>query len=391
MRTTPVLNSRLVLLWFAGVDLRLTLLAVPPLIPLIHRGLGLDETGVAALTNIPVLLLSAAAIPGSLAIARFGAKGSLIVGLWLIAIASMLRGVGSSIPVLFAMTFLMGTGIAMAQPALPTLVRQWESTRISFATSVWANGLLVGEALSASLTIPVVLPLFGGAWQPSIGVWGIPVALTAIAFMVVPSPKPPASSGVPALWLPNFRDSRVWKIGIFQSAASLTYFGANTFIPDYLHSIGRPELVAPCLSSLNIGQLPASLIIGLIPLRVVGRRESSIVVALAIAAALAGFVIAPGIASIVASAMFGFCAAYILVLSFALPALLAHGPDVARLSAGTFTIGYAISFIVTELAGAAWDATHQPALAFLPLAIAAAIVLALGTCLGAMTNRIGTL
>ena len=384
-----LLNRRIALLWLAGVDLRLTLLAVPPLLPIIHQSLKLDESGIAALTNLPVLLLSAAAIPGSLAIARFGAKGALIIGLWLIAVGTLLRGAGSSIPILFLMTFVMSIGIAMAQPALPTLVRLWEPGRISFATSVWANGLLFGEAISASLTIPVVLPLFAGAWEPSLGVWGIPVALTAIAFMITPVPRAVVDTAVRALWLPNFRDSRVWKIGIFQSASSLTYFGANTFIPDYLHAIGRPELVAPCLSALNIGQLPASLIIGLIPLRIVGRRETSLLVAAGIIAALAAFIVAPGIPSIVASATFGLCAAYILVLSFALPPLIAQGPDVGRLSAGTFTIGYAISFLITELAGAVWDFTHQPVLAFLPLIFAAAIVVALGTRLGALIVRIG--
>src|SRR5271169_1739833 len=38
---------RLALLWLAGVDLRITLLAVPPLLPWIHRDLPLDETAVA--------------------------------------------------------------------------------------------------------------------------------------------------------------------------------------------------------------------------------------------------------------------------------------------------------------------------------------------------------
>ena len=38
---------RFVLLWLAGIDLRLTLLAVPPVLPLIHRDLALDETTVA--------------------------------------------------------------------------------------------------------------------------------------------------------------------------------------------------------------------------------------------------------------------------------------------------------------------------------------------------------
>jgi len=38
--------------------------------------------------------------------------------------------------------------------------------------------------------------------------------------------------------------------------------------------------------------------------------------------------------------------------------------------------------VTTVLSGALWDATHQPALAFLPIAGAAVIVLGLGARLG---------
>lgn len=331
---------------------------------------------------MPVLLLSAAAIPGSLAIARWGARGGLIVALWIIALAAALRGAGPSIAMMFAATIVMGAGIAMAQTALPTLVRAWYPDRIAFATSLWANGLLCGEALSASLTIPLILPLFGGAWEPAIAIWSVPVALSAIAFALV---TPPATAGpeAAARWLPDFRDSRVWRIGVFQSAASLAYFGANTFIPDYLHAVGRPALVGVCLGALNIGQIPASLVMGLVPLRVLALRRTSLAVAFLVAAGLATFVLVPyPLAAIAASATFGFAGAYILAFSFALPAFLARGPDVARVSAGTYTIGYAIAFVTTVLSGALWDATHEPALAFLPMLGAAGIVLVLGPRLG---------
>src|SRR5207247_707653 len=43
-------------LWLGGFDLRVTLLAVPPVVPLIHRDLGLDEKGISALVGLPVLL-----------------------------------------------------------------------------------------------------------------------------------------------------------------------------------------------------------------------------------------------------------------------------------------------------------------------------------------------
>ena len=36
-----------------------------------------------------------------------------------------------------------------------------------FATAVYANGFLIGEAVPAALTIPLVLPLVGGSWPAS--------------------------------------------------------------------------------------------------------------------------------------------------------------------------------------------------------------------------------
>src|SRR2546423_5610438 len=72
--------TRLFLLWLGGIDLRLTLLAVPPLIPLIHRELNLDEKAVGALVSLPVVLFALAAVPGSLLIAPLGVRRALAVG-----------------------------------------------------------------------------------------------------------------------------------------------------------------------------------------------------------------------------------------------------------------------------------------------------------------------
>jgi CP family cyanate transporter-like MFS transporter len=135
-RADLVTGWRLTLLWLAGIDLRLTILAVPPVLPLIHRDLALDEKAVAALTGLPVLLFGLIAVPGSLMIARLGARRATIAGLLLVAVASALRGVGPSAPMLFVMTFVMGAGVAIMQPALPALVSAWFATRPALATAV---------------------------------------------------------------------------------------------------------------------------------------------------------------------------------------------------------------------------------------------------------------
>src|SRR5206468_415547 len=118
------------LLWLAGVGLRLTILAVPPVISLIQADLQLTGTEIGVLTGLPIVLFGVAALPGSLLIARYGAVAILVTGLTIAGIASALRGAVPHTYVLYAATIVMGAGVAIMQPALPPLVRQWLPKRI---------------------------------------------------------------------------------------------------------------------------------------------------------------------------------------------------------------------------------------------------------------------
>ena len=60
------------LLWLAGVAMRMTILAMPPVIPLVHDELHMSETQVGLLIGLPLAVFAIAAIPGSLLIARIG-------------------------------------------------------------------------------------------------------------------------------------------------------------------------------------------------------------------------------------------------------------------------------------------------------------------------------
>ena len=367
-------------LWFAGADLRLTVLAVPPVLPLIHHQFGLSERAIGALSGLPVLLFGLAAIPGSLLIARLGARRAAVAGLFVIAASSAARGLGPSVPMLFAMTFVMAAGVAFVQPALPALVGEWFISRAGFATAVYANGLLVGEALPAALTIPLVLPLVGGSWPASFAVWSVPVAVTALLMALCPTPPNPAQRATtptaPARWWPDWRSRQMWELGLMQGGTGGLYFTANALIPDYLNAISRPELVTAGLSALNLGQLPASLLL-LMMARRLGLSKAAVVLAqfaglLGIAALMTGL----PLLSILGAGIIGFCCAFTLIVTLALPPQLVAAGDVHRLSAGMFTIGYMLSCIVPLAGGAIWDVTRLPAAGFAAPAAAAAIVIA---------------
>jgi MFS transporter, CP family, cyanate transporter len=266
---------------------------------------------------------------------------------------------------LFAMTFIMGAGVAIMQPALPALVSAWFATRPALATAVYANGLIVGETLSAALTIPLVLPLVGGSWPQSFVLWAVPVIATAVLIALGTPHVPRDESAPPRRWWPDWRHPHTWQLGIVLGGGSALYFSCNAFIPDYLYAIGRPDLVNACLTALNAGQLPGSFIILIFARRLAGHRAPFIVTALAGLAGLAGLLTANPLVMIASAAVVGFAAAFVLILTLALPPLLAPTEDVHRLSAGMLAIGYTVTFLIPYVGGAIWDATDITATAFL--------------------------
>jgi MFS transporter, CP family, cyanate transporter len=369
----------LTLLWLAGMSLRLTLLAIAPLLPLIHRDLALSEAEIGTLGGLPSLLLAFAAIPGAMLIARFGARPTLVAGLVLTALGSAARSAAPDILSLYAATVAMAAGVAIMQPAMPRLVRDWMPDRIGFATAIYSNGLLVSEVLAVALAIPVMVALADGSWRFSLVLWAAPVAATAALVMAF-APRAPGGGAARAgggRWWPDWRDPRIWRLGFLLGGVNTIYFSANTFLPDYLHKIGRPELVGDVLTGLNGGQLPASLLMIGLAGRLAPRRATYVAMAALVALSIAGILLSAGSAIIWWAVLLGGANAVLLILMLALPALLGSAGDAHRISAAMFTISYPCAVVLPILGGFAWDVTGISAVAFAPAAIGAMTILSL--------------
>jgi len=365
----PLPWLRLLMLWLAGVDLRVTLVAIPPLFPLIHRDLRLDETMVAMLLGLPVLLMASASILGSMLTTWLDARRAVMMGIAVVGLSSALRGVGPSLAMLFGMTLIMGMGVALFQPALPALVYQWTPEHIGLATAVYTNGLLAGEVMGAGLTTQALLPL-AGSWQMSLALWGLFPLATLVLLWTLTGPLQRREILPRKQWWPDFRDPRTWRLGIIQSGTSLVFWGANTFFPDFLHRAGSTHLIAPTLVWLSAGQLLASLTVALMPGLLVGRTRPIQLAAVVTGAGLALFFVPHDWSRLLGAGVMGTFSALAFVLILAFPPLLAADSDeVHRLSAGMFTIGYSATFLLTLACGALWDRTGIAAAALAPIAL----------------------
>src|SRR5205085_187162 len=223
------------LLWLAGNALRLPILAVPPVLTPIQAELGMSGTQVGILSGLPVTLFALAALPGSLLIARIGAMPAVVAGLLFAAVGSACRGFVPDVAWLYAATIVMSAGIAVMQPALPAVVRQWLPERVGFATAVYTNGLIVGEIVPVAAMTTVVLPLTGD-WRSALAFWAAPLVVIAVMIMAL-APRHHAAraqAGGPAHWWPDWRNPLVWRFGLMIGGANSAYFGSNAFLPGYL-------------------------------------------------------------------------------------------------------------------------------------------------------------
>ena len=379
---------RIILLWLIGHCLRLTILAVPPVIPQIHTELAMSATGVGILGGLPVVTFAAAALAGSLLIARLGPVRAIVIGLILVAVPGALRGAVPAVAWLYAMTALMGAGVAVMQPAMPALVRLWTPDRIGFATAVYSNGLLVGEVWPVLLTLPLVLPMVGGSWQRALAFWSLPVAIIAVLVLFAPrGAKEPGLSREQPRWWPNWRDGLIWRLGLSFGAANATYFGSNTFLPDYLASHGRPDLISAALSALNFGQLPASFLLLALASRLMRRAWPFVALGFTALTGVIGIASTASAWTVLWAGVLGFSGAGVLVLVLALPPLLCAPADVAPVAAATMTVSYTLAMIIAVVSGAAWDLTGIPAAAFAPMGCCALLLIAVAATMRFDTRR----
>jgi len=399
MPMRPIIGQRLIplaLLWLSGACLRLTVLAIPPVVPLLHADLHLSETGIGWLSSLPPLLFAIAAVPGSLLIARFGVVSALVVGLLLNAAGSAARGAIPDAAALYASTIVMAAGVAIMQPALPPLVRAWFPKRIGFATAVYTTGLLIGEILPAALTIPLVLPYVDDSWRLSFAVWTVPVLLTALIVGLY-APKLGGAKFVSnhnaaptnRLWWPDWQRPLIWQLGLILGSVNAIYFVANAFLPDYMVAEGRPDLVGSALTALNVGQLPAAFLMLGVAGRLVTRPWAYAVTGLASLLALIGMLTTHGGWIVFWAGMLGFTDALTLILALALPSVLSAADDVHRTSAGMFTISYSCAMVMSVIGGWLWDVTHMPITSFAPAAVSAIAIVALASTVKGAAHEAG--
>jgi CP family cyanate transporter-like MFS transporter len=366
------------LLWLAGLYMRLPILVAPALAPAIGDELGLSQTHIGALTTLPVLMLALGALVGSLLIMRLGPRNALAAALAVVGIMSATRGLAQGPTLLLGASALMGLAIAVMQPALPALLPRWLTpSRIALGSACYMNGMLMGEFIGAGLTLPVIMPLTGNSWRLTLLVWSLPALLIALLLML---PKTAPSDGSDSSqWLPRLRDPLMWKLGLLLAGTASLFFGTNAYMASILEQRGELARLDTTLFSFNFAQVASSALMLWMARHWVGRRGPILWSAGLSVAAILGFILVEGWVGVAFAVGMSFFAGILLILVVSLPPYLVSSAEAGRLSAGNFTIGYTVAFLVPLIGGLLADTTGNAlaAIGFISLCAALTVPLAL--------------
>lgn len=370
LRSLPI--GMFSVLWLIGWTLRVPILSAPPLATQIADSFGLGETGIGALTMLPIVAVAFGAVPAGWLIARFGLRTSIGGGIAVMAFASIARGYVPSATLLFAASILMGLGVAVFQTALPAAARTWTPSHAALGSAIYLNGMMVGEFAGAGLTLPLVMPLADGDWRTALVIWAVPIlAIAAISFFIRPAKSQQSEANTDddepetGSAFPRWNDRQVWQFGLLLACSIVVFYAINAYAGAVLRSRGEEHALAGLLAAFNATPFLASVVVLAAP-QWIGRRNPLGASAIVAALGLAGFVFFEGWASWAAAVIAGLASTIELILLVSLPVTIAKGLGVIRLSAGTTLIGYAVAFVLPLIGGWIAEETGRTEVALLP-------------------------
>ena len=365
-------KSVLVALMLVAFNLRTPLTSLPTLVTDIESTTGLGKVGIGALTTIPILMMGLLAFLVPSLAARFGLIRVVWFAVAVLALASAIRLGGAQPAVLFLSAFLAGAGIAMAGGCVPAIVRQQLPHRIGLVTGLWTMSLMLGAAISASLTVPLEHLL--GSWQAALAFWAVPTAVAWVIWTVVERRErvaaPPAARQVTSLSDLPWRSSTAWALTAFLAFNSILYYTTVAWLAPSLEARGLTQAQAGAAFGLTsaVGII-AALVFPPLLQRSQHPRVLLAAVVLATCTSLLGIAFVPLLATAFWMVLFGVANTAWFTMGQALIGMLStDGGHAARLTAMVYAGMYLMAATGPVTAGALLQATGSWASAFAILA-----------------------
>ena len=286
-----------------GLNLRIGVASIGPVLGDIRASLGLSATMASLLTTIPVFAFGAFAFFTPALTRRIGMHRLLGVMILALAAGILLR-LHPSLLALFLGTVIVGAAIAIGNVVMPPAIKQDFSHRAGLMMGLYSTALFVGAAAASGLTVPM-LPLAGGDWRAALALWSVPAVLAAVIWIPQIRRAPgrmktsgdvadaPSEQGEPPL-RSLFTDPTALAVTALMGLQSTSYYAALTWVPTILQDAGMASGPAGWLLSYSaFPGILAALVTPAIARRLQPQWLPVLVAVLLTAAAYLGLALAP--------------------------------------------------------------------------------------------------
>jgi CP family cyanate transporter-like MFS transporter len=148
----------------AAVNLRITIIAVGPLIETIRVDVGMSNFLAGGLTTLPFVCVGVLSFGGSRLIQRYGYRRVVAVSLALLAAGAVVRALMPTAGLILLLTLPVGVAVAALTVVLPPAVKQWFPERAGAATGAYLAASGVGAGIASFLALPLSDALGGWRW-----------------------------------------------------------------------------------------------------------------------------------------------------------------------------------------------------------------------------------
>ncbi|WP_426594696.1 MFS transporter [Cellulomonas sp. McL0617] len=165
-----------------GLNLRLAVAAVSPIVGQLRDTFPVSTTQVGLLGTIPV---AAFALFGTLAAPigrKIGLEPAIILAMAFAVVGQLLRAVAPTMPVFLGWSVLALGGMGMGNVLLPPLVKRYFPDRIGAVTASYSVALTVSTAVPPLVALPVAQ---AAGWRVSVGMWAVVGVAAIVPWIVV--------------------------------------------------------------------------------------------------------------------------------------------------------------------------------------------------------------
>ncbi len=194
---------------------------------------------------------------------NFGLERTLFFGLTVVALGTVLRAQGSAGGLLAGM-FLVGSGVAIGNVLLPSLIKRDFPSQIGLMTGMYVTVMNVFAGLGSGISVPLAQSAKLG-WRGSLAIWVFLALLGMVSWLPHLSRRNNSGSiGGRAFW----GSSVAWQITLFMGLQSLLFYANIAWLPTLLNERGLSLSHAGWVVSLvQIISLPGTFIMPILAQR----------------------------------------------------------------------------------------------------------------------------